>query len=96
MRPALSLDSYSGPQQGELHWSGQIPINGGVRIQGGRANVGTLTNDLPRVPVAVEVVSGGATIIEPPSESNHWDRLTLRNFSGSPVADIVIHWKVAK
>jgi hypothetical protein len=96
LRPALSLDNYTGPQQGELHWSGLVPKGRHVTIQGGKASTGMLTDDLPRVPVTVELVSGGARIIDPPSRHNNWDRLLIKNYSDSPLTDMVIRWKVSK
>jgi len=96
LRPALNVADYTGPQQGELHWSGSIPRGRVVIIQGGKPNAGTLTSDLPRVPVTVEVVGGRAKVLEPPAAHNHWDRLVIKEAADSPASDIVIRWKVAK
>jgi serine/threonine protein kinase len=93
-RPAISPDEYSGPPQGELRWSGAIPKNHMVVIQGGTPNIGTLTNDLPRVPVTVESDSREVSILERPSPRNNWDRIVIRNRSDSP--GFVIRWKVEK
>jgi tRNA A-37 threonylcarbamoyl transferase component Bud32 len=96
MRAAVDPDSYSGPRQGELHWTGDISKHGALVIQGGKANTGNLTSDLPRVPVTVEVATPGVVVVEPPLSRNHWDRLVLRNASGAPVNDVVVRWKVVK
>jgi tRNA A-37 threonylcarbamoyl transferase component Bud32 len=96
LRPALSLDDYTGPQQGELHWSGTIPKSHLLFIQAGKPSTGILNNDLPRVPVSVQVVEGNARIIEPPLSHNHWDRMAIKNNSDSPLTDLVIRWKVSK
>ena len=95
-RPALDVDSYSGPHQGELHWTGLLSKHGVLSIQGGKSSSGTLTSDLPRVPLTIQVVTTGLAVLEPPVPPNHWDRLVLRNVSGSPVTEIVIHWHVNK
>jgi hypothetical protein len=95
-RDALSLDSYNGPMEGELHWSGRIKGHGAIVIQGGQANTGELTGDLPRVPVTVEVISGNATPIVPPASHNKWDHMTLLSVSAAPVDSVVIRWKVKK
>jgi hypothetical protein len=70
--------------------------NTGVIIQGGQANTGELTGDLPRVPVTVQITRGNATIILVPSFANKWDHISLRNLSGGPVKAFAIHWKVKK
>jgi serine/threonine-protein kinase len=95
-RVAVDPDSYNGPRLGELHWNGDISKHGAVVIQGGKASTGHLTNDLPRVPVTVEVVTPGVVVAEPPLARNHWDRLVLRNASGSTINDFVVRWKVVK
>jgi tRNA A-37 threonylcarbamoyl transferase component Bud32 len=95
-RAALDVDSYSGARQGELHWSGSISKHGAVAIQGGKASSGSLTGDLPRVPVTVQIVTVGVVPAEPPAPHNHWDRLILRNISGAAMAEIVIRWQVVK
>jgi hypothetical protein len=94
MRQPMDTGEYNGPQQGELHWSGQAPKGHSLIIQGGKPSAGILTGDLPRVPVTVELV-GSAKLLEAPSEHNRWDRLVIRTTSDSPV-DISIRWKVAK
>jgi serine/threonine protein kinase len=96
LRPAIALDRYTGPQQGELHWTGSLEKNAPVIVQGGKASSGTLLNDLPRVPVTVEVVTGAVRVGEAPASHNHWDRLVFKNKSDAPVTDVVIRWKVAK
>jgi tRNA A-37 threonylcarbamoyl transferase component Bud32 len=96
MRATVDPDSYNGPRQGELHWTGDISKHGALVIQCGKANTGNLTNDLPRVPVTVEVATPGVVVAEPPLARNHWDRLVLRNASGAPVNDVVVRWKVVK
>lgn len=95
-REPLNVATYSGPLEGDLHWKGRILNNTGLIIQGGQVNAGELTGDLPRVPVTVEVVSGKATMIIAPANRNKWDHIALRNFSGSPLKAVVIHWKVKK
>ncbi len=96
LRPVMSLDNYNGPQQGELHWTGMIPRGRHLIIQGGKASNGTVTNDLPRVPVTVQTASAGVRVLEPPTLHNHWDRLVMRNTSDLPLTDMIIRWKVAK
>jgi serine/threonine protein kinase len=95
-RAPLSLDTYEGPMEGDLRWSGRLLNNSGVIIQGGQANTGVLAGDLPRVPVTVQVTHGDATIILVPSFANKWDHLSLRNLSGVPVKSFAVHWKVKK
>jgi hypothetical protein len=94
MRKPLDVEEYNGPQQGELHWSGQTPKGHALIIQGGKPSAGMLTGDLPRVPVTVELV-GAAKLLEAPSARNHWDRLVIRPAADS-TGDIAIRWKAAK
>jgi serine/threonine protein kinase len=95
-RPPVDPETYNGPSQGELHWTGVTSKHGDIVVRAGKVSSGALSGDLPRVPVTVEVATQGVVVAEPPNPRNHWDRLILRNVSGSPVNDIVVRWKVAK
>jgi hypothetical protein len=65
-------------------------------IQGGEVNIGTISGDLPRVPVKIELVGSQATLVALPTERNHWDHIAVRNLSGGPMKNLVIRWKVVK
>jgi serine/threonine protein kinase len=95
-RPIVELANYHGPSEGEIQWSGRIPNNTGLMIQGGEVNTGTISGDLPRVPVKVEVVGTQATPMVVPGVRNHWDHVGVRNLSGRPMKNLVIRWKVVR
>jgi serine/threonine protein kinase len=95
-RPSVDLAKYAGPREGEIHWSGRVLKNTGMMIQGGEVNIGTISGDLPRVPVKIELVGSQATLVALPTERNHWDHIAVRNLSGGPMKNLVIRWKVVK
>jgi serine/threonine protein kinase len=95
-RPIVELANYHGPSEGEIQWSGRILNNTGLMIQGGEVNTGTISGDLPRVPVKIEVVGTQATPMVVPGVRNHWDHVGVRNLSGRPLKNLVIRWKVIK
>jgi serine/threonine protein kinase len=95
-RPAVDLASYRGPTEGEIQWSGRVLNNTGLMIQAGEANTGTISGDLPRVPVKIELAGTQATAITIPAARNQWDHLGVRNLSGKPMRSLVIRWKVIK
>ncbi len=68
--------------------------NSGIAIQGGQVNTGTITGDLPRVPVKVELVGDKATLFMAPAAKNNWDHVSVRNFSGHPLKTLTIRWHV--
>lgn len=94
-RPTLNPDEYNGPLRGALHWSGKLSPGATLIIQAGRASNGSLSGDVPRVPIDVETPPGSA-LAESPSEQNNWDRLVLRNDSGKNMDSIAIRWKIGK
>jgi len=94
-RPSLNADEYYGPLRGQLQWSGRLADQTALTIQAGRSDSGSLSGDLPRVPVTIEAPAGIA-VNEGPSEHNKWDRIVLRNNTGKDVETIAIRWKIAK
>jgi serine/threonine-protein kinase len=70
LRPVVPLSDYTGPSEGEIHWTGRVLKNGGFIIQGGQANTGAITGDLPRVPVKIQIVGDQAGIIQAPNPKN--------------------------
>ena len=95
-RPALDPASYHGPMEGEIRWTGRVFNNTGLVIQAGHANTGTITGDLPRVPVTIELSGDKGTLVAVPARRNQWDHIAVRNLSGGPMKQLTIHWKVVK
>ena len=78
---------------GTLIWSGRLQKNGTVVLDGGVASQGSLTGDLPGVPVMIEIESKDVGVAEPPSTGNGWKRITLRS-NKNINATVTIHWRV--
>jgi len=55
-----------------------------------------LSDDLPLVPITIEVVVSGIDIVEAPSAQNNWDRLVLRNASKNEINSITVRWKITR
>jgi serine/threonine-protein kinase len=96
LRPLLKAEDYSGPLRGSVVWYGVLAPGATLNIQGGQASTGKLVQDLPHVPVAVDLLGPGAVLLEPPSPANQFDRVAIRNTSTSTIAGIVIRWRVTK
>lgn len=94
-RPSLDPNQYYGPLKGELTWTGRLSAQGELIIQAGHCDIGSISGDLPRVPVVIDVPSG-LSLSEPPAAENRWDRLALRNRSGKQLDSISISWRVVQ
>jgi serine/threonine protein kinase len=95
-RPMLKPEDYSGPLRGELSWAGTLGPGVTLTIQGGKAISGDLKGDLPRVPITVESLTNGVSVVEQPSAANQWDQVAVRNASSAPVGGFQIRWRVAR
>jgi serine/threonine protein kinase len=96
LRSALKAEEYSGPLRGNLIWNGSLNPDSTLTIQAGKAAMGNLLGDLPRVPVTVDILGLGANLVEQPSAANQFDRIVLRNVSSTTIRALVIRWRVAK
>ncbi|HTS31823.1 MAG TPA: protein kinase [Bryobacteraceae bacterium] len=94
LRRALSAAEYGGPSHGELQWTGKLPDHETLTIQAGHVVHGSLSDDLPLVPITIEVTPPGLSIVEPPSTRNQWDRLVVRNDAGRTLTEITVRWKL--
>ena len=95
-RPALGADEYHGPLRGELRWSGSLGPGGTFTIQGGAVAPGTLSGELPRVPVSLEAATEGASVAEPPSASSQWDRVVVKNDSSKALTSVQLRWRIVR
>jgi serine/threonine protein kinase len=95
-RPPFNPGEYPGRTFGSLIWTGALAPDETLTIQGGKATAGNLLGDLPHVPVTFELIGIGATITEPPSAANQFDRVVIRNTSSRTIRSMVIQWRVAK
>ncbi|MEI9970730.1 MAG: serine/threonine-protein kinase [Ignavibacteriota bacterium] len=97
LRPPVKLEDYDGPSRGNLLWAGNLGPDATLTIQGGKAvPTGFLQGDLPRVPVAVDVLGTGAVFVEQPSAANRFDRIVIRNNGSSVLHGLLIRWRVVR
>lgn len=78
-------------RNGMLQWSGEADKDGTIVIEGNRSSVGTLSGELPGVPVLIDLNSKEFGVAEPPSPSNGWKRLVIRSRKKQRAA-ITINW----
>jgi hypothetical protein len=76
-------------------WSGQLQKNGVITIDGGRASAGSLSGELPGVPVMVEIQPSDVGLAEAPSSSNGWKRIVLRSRVNRQMV-VTIRWMVLR
>lgn len=62
-----------------INWSGQLEKDGLIRIEGNRASIGSMTGELPGVPVVIDLDSKEFAVAEAPAPSNGWKRLVIRS-----------------
>lgn len=95
-RPALPIEDYHGPLRGELRWSGSLDPGTILVLQGGKTARGELSGDLPHVPVSLETATEGASLIDPPSAANQWDRVAVKNDSSAPLTGVRLRWRIVR
>jgi len=92
--PPKTTPAYQGPRSGRIIWTGVLPKNAVLTIEGRRASSGSVNAQLPGVPVRVgafpaELSGGGFTVFsqnpkhanvaEPPGPQNGWNRTVYRS-----------------
>jgi serine/threonine-protein kinase len=85
-RPAL----YTGPREGRLVWTGDLQP--GQQVDLGSRNT-AVAGALPGVPVSIEVHPASVTVVTPPSASNDWRSLVVRN-DGKKQVVVLVNWTV--
>jgi len=96
LRPALKAEDYGGPLRGALSWAGTLEPGATLIVQGGGASAGSLTGDLPRVPISVEAATSGVALVAVPSAANQWDQVVVKNTGAAPLGSIQLRWRVAR
>ena len=72
-------------------WSGTLEKNGVLVIEDRHASHGTLTGELPGVPVEIEVDAKEFGVAEAPAPSNGWKRIAIRS-RRKRSASLTIKW----
>jgi hypothetical protein len=91
-KTATPANQVAGPVSGTMTWSGNLPKNSILVIEGARASIGKVEGDMfPGSPVSIEVEPGDVTIRQMPSEVNGWKQVML--YSGPyKCSSISIRW----
>lgn len=84
---------YSGPRSGTIAWKGVIRGVELITIDGNKASVGTVTGELPGVPVLINPVKSKVAIVRSPSPRDRFRSLTLR-VTGNGQMRLVFHWSL--
>jgi len=87
--------SYSGPTSGTIIWSGKLPKEGLVTIEGNHASTGLLNGELPGVPIIVTVEPKDIGLADSPGPQNGWKRLALRS-KDRRHSVITITWEIIR
>ncbi len=74
-----SIPPYTGQRSGTLLWSGTLEKDGVVTIEGNHASTGSLTGELPGVPVEIDVDAREFGVAEAPAPTNGWKRIAIRS-----------------
>lgn len=103
-RAEPSPPAYHGPPSGRIIWIGQLAKGAEIVIKGGRCSRGSVTAELPGVPVQVRVYPAeltsegitmfasdrrGAGVVEPPGPQNGWNR-TVFVWQPKRARDVVV------
>jgi len=93
--PAPSAPArYQGPPSGLVLWSGQLPKNDPVSVDGATTSVGLiLSGSLPGVPVTVTIEPKDVTLVDPPSAANGWKHFSFHAKKGRKTV-VTFHWTV--
>jgi hypothetical protein len=89
--PAPVPTPYTGQRSGTLSWSGTLEKDGVVVIDGNRASAGSVTGELPGVPVEIDLNAKEFGVAEAPSPSNGWKRIAIRS-RRKRTAVVTIKW----
>jgi Double zinc ribbon len=87
---------YHGPSDGLVLWSGPLPKNENVVVDGGTTTVGSiLSGSLPGVPVNLSIEPKDVVLAEAPSAANGWKRFAFIAKKGRKTV-VTIQWTLAK
>jgi hypothetical protein len=77
--PPAPTSTSRGQRSGIIQWSGTLEKEGMVVIEGNHSSAGTITGELPGVPVLIDVDTREFGVAEAPSPSNGWKRIVIRS-----------------
>jgi len=84
--------AYTGPPTGSLVWTGELEPNSQLAIDGKSSSTGSVTSELPGVPVRIQLTPSSARVVEAPGPQNRWKRLIIA--TGDKRVRVLIRWEV--
>ncbi|HUI54342.1 MAG TPA: protein kinase [Bryobacteraceae bacterium] len=87
------LARYSGPKDGRMIWTGELEP-GQVLDMTAAVSRTSVSGALPGEPVSIEIHPDSVHIVTPPSATNKWRTLVVRNEGRVRQVSIVVSWHV--
>jgi len=103
--PPTVAAAAAGPRSGRIIWTGRVPKNGTITIDGKNSSVGTFSGELPAKPVRLSVSPGDLSsegmvlyssnmqyansVLEPASQQNGWNK-TVYTYNPRLATDIIV------
>jgi hypothetical protein len=84
--------AYTGPPTGSLVWTGELEPNSQLTIDGKSSSTGSVTSELPGVPVRIQLTPSSARVVEAPGPQNRWKRLVIA--TEDKRVRVIIRWEV--
>ena len=96
-RPSESMPpvAYAGPSSGSLVWTGELEANTQLAINGKRSSTGSVSSELPGVPVRLQLWPSSARLVEAPGPQNGWKRVVIASGERKQLR-IIIRWEVIR
>lgn len=92
-QPTPPLVPYTGPPTGSLVWTGELEPNSQLAIDGKSSSTGSVTSELPGVPVKIQLWPSSARVVEAPGPQNRWKRLVIASGDRKQLR-VIIRWEV--
>ena len=103
--PPTVAPAAAGTRSGRIIWTGRVPKNGTITIDGKNSSVGSFSGELPAKPVRLSVSPGDLSsdgivlyssnlqyansVLEPASQQNGWNK-TVYTYNPRLAADIIV------
>jgi hypothetical protein len=73
-----------------------LEANSQLTVDGKTSSTGSVSSELPGVPVKIQLVPSSARVVETPGPQNRWKRLVISSGDTKQLRMIVIRWEVAR